>query len=219
MAPHTPTTACYHCGLPVPAGTDVRVEIVGAERSMCCAGCAAVAQVIVGSGLSEYYRYRDSPAANPQEMRLPEAEEVERYDRPALQAEFVRDLGEGRRAITLAIEGMRCAACVWLIERRLTALPGVVEAHVLLASERCDLVWRESETRVSTLLAEIARLGYRAYPYRPDRRALLRREEQRRALIRIGIAGLASMQVDRLLRGLRDDPRWCRLLQRMGFAE
>jgi Cu2+-exporting ATPase len=195
MAPRTPTTVCYHCGLPVPAGTDIRLEVAGVERSMCCPGCAAVAQVIVGSGLSDYYRYRDMPAANPQEVRLPEPGELERYDRPALQAEFVRDLGQGKRGITLAIEGMRCAACVWLIERRLAALPGVVEARVLLASERCDLVWHEADVRLSTLLAEISRLGYRAYPYRPDVRASLRRAESRRALVRIGIAGLASMQV------------------------
>lgn len=162
---------------------------------MCCPGCAAVAQVIVGSGLSEYYRYRDAPAANPRDIRLPELEELTRFDRPALQAELVRDLGEGKRGISLAVEGMRCAACVWLIERRLAALPGVVEARVFLAAERCDLVWRETETRLSTLLAEIARLGYRAYPYRPDVRASVRRAEYRRGLVRIGIAGLASMQV------------------------
>jgi hypothetical protein len=32
-------------------------------------------------------------------------------------------------------------------------------------------------------------------------------------------AGLTSMQVDRLLRGLHDDPRWRRLREKMGFAE
>jgi Cu2+-exporting ATPase len=195
VAPHTPSSPCYHCGLPVPDGIDIHVEIGGTERSMCCPGCAAVAQVIVGSGLSEYYRFREAPAANPQEIRLPATGELERYDRPALQAEFVRDLGEGKRGIALAVEGMRCAACVWLIERRLAAIPGVLEARVLLAAERCDVDWRESDVLLSTILAEIARLGYRAYPYRPDVRAAVRRDEYRRGLIRIGIAGLASMQV------------------------
>jgi Cu2+-exporting ATPase len=179
----------------VPPRLELRVEIAGEARSMCCPGCAAVAQVIVGSGLSEYYRHRDAPAANPQEMRLPELDELARYDRQALQAQFVRDVGDGKRAITLAIEGMRCAACVWLIERRLADLAGVVEARVLLGAERCDLVWQDSETRLSMLLAEISRLGYRAYPYRPDIRATARRAEYRRSLVRIGIAGLASMQV------------------------
>jgi Cu2+-exporting ATPase len=193
--PHTPPIACYHCGLPVPADAEVRVAISGEERSMCCPGCAAVAQVIVGAGLAEYYRYRDAPAANPRELRLPELDELTRYDRPALQAELVRDVGDGKRSITLAVEGMRCAACVWLIERRLAALPGVVEARVLLGAERCDLVWRDAQTTLSALLAEISRLGYRAYPYRPDVRASLRRAEYRRGLVRIGIAGLASMQV------------------------
>jgi hypothetical protein len=32
-------------------------------------------------------------------------------------------------------------------------------------------------------------------------------------------AGLATMQVDRFLRGLHDDPRWRRLLEKMGFVD
>ncbi|MCC7269769.1 MAG: heavy metal translocating P-type ATPase metal-binding domain-containing protein, partial [Rhodocyclaceae bacterium] len=34
-----PEEACYHCGLPVPAGTRFSVTIGGAPRAMCCAGC------------------------------------------------------------------------------------------------------------------------------------------------------------------------------------
>ena len=43
--------ACYHCGLPIPAGVDFPVEIDGQQREMCCAGCQAVAQAIVAGGL------------------------------------------------------------------------------------------------------------------------------------------------------------------------
>ncbi|WP_163823240.1 cation transporter, partial [Proteus mirabilis] len=36
--------------------------------------------------------------------------------------------------ISLAIEGMTCASCVGRVERALKAVPGVVQAHVNLAT-------------------------------------------------------------------------------------
>ena len=45
--------ACYHCGLPLPAGTHFLVVIDGTPRAMCCAGCQAVAQAIAANGLSD----------------------------------------------------------------------------------------------------------------------------------------------------------------------
>jgi copper chaperone CopZ len=46
-----------------------------------------------------------------------------------VQEEFVRELGE-EREIHLLVEGIHCAACVWLIERTLGALNGVLSAQV-----------------------------------------------------------------------------------------
>ncbi|MGL4290917.1 MAG: copper ion binding protein, partial [Phreatobacter sp.] len=41
--------------------------------------------------------------------------------------------------ISLPIEGMTCASCVGRVERVLKAVPGVVQAHVNLATERADI--------------------------------------------------------------------------------
>jgi Cu2+-exporting ATPase len=185
---------CYHCGLPVPSGASWRVAIAGIDRAVCCPGCEAVARVIVDSGLTDYYRYREGPAVNPANLgRFPV--DLQEYDRLSLREEIVRPLEGRRKALTLALEGLRCSACCWLIESRLRALPGVREARVSLTSERCDIEWHDVEHVPSEFVEEISRLGYRAYPYRPDERAAHRDIERRRSLIRLGIAGLASMQV------------------------
>ena len=42
---------CFHCGLPVAAGTRFCIAFDGQMRSLCCAGCEAVAQTIVDAGL------------------------------------------------------------------------------------------------------------------------------------------------------------------------
>ena len=108
---------------------------------------------------------------------------------------MVSDDGAGGRRVTLALSGLRCAACAWLIERHVQRQPGVVEMRVNLASERAELCWREGDTHLSTLLAEIDRLGYGAQPYRPDLQEAARREEYRAALRRLALAGLGAMQV------------------------
>ena len=59
--------SCYHCGLPVPGELELTVKIDGVEREMCCVGCAAVAQSIRDSGLTEYYRHRDALPESPRE--------------------------------------------------------------------------------------------------------------------------------------------------------
>jgi Cu2+-exporting ATPase len=187
-------TACFHCGLPVPDGLELRVTIDGQAREMCCPGCVAVAELIVSSGLTDYYRFRDEPGANP-ELAGERMRDVLRYDHAALQKSFVHAAEGSSRSCTLSIDGMRCAACVWLLESRLGALAGVTGFSANLGSARGELTWNEDETRLSAVLAEIARLGYVARPYRPDWHEAARRDEYRSALRRLVVAGLGAMQV------------------------
>src|SRR5690606_35040061 len=70
---------CFHCGLPVPAGLQLTVGIDNTTRSMCCAGCQAVAQAIVDNGLTSYYQTREGfPAASGSDALVPE--ELRLYD-------------------------------------------------------------------------------------------------------------------------------------------
>ncbi|WP_376748674.1 heavy metal translocating P-type ATPase metal-binding domain-containing protein, partial [Stutzerimonas nitrititolerans] len=34
---------CYHCGLPVPAGSQFNARVLNETRALCCPGCQAVA--------------------------------------------------------------------------------------------------------------------------------------------------------------------------------
>ena len=80
------------------------------------------------------------------------------------------------------------------LQPRVRALGGVTEINVSLGSERAEVAWRSGEIRLSEILAEIARLGYQVVPYSPDERETERNAENRRALVRLGIAGLGAMQ-------------------------
>jgi Cu2+-exporting ATPase len=133
-------------------------------REFCCAGCQAVAETIVSGGLESYYRDRDAPAAGP--AALPEGLTLEAFDHPDAQREFVGREGELACA-ELTLDAINCAACAWLIERRLQQ-DGVARATVNLSNHRLHLVWDDAQTPISTLLASLARIGYRARPFRAD---------------------------------------------------
>jgi Cu2+-exporting ATPase len=185
---------CFHCGLPVPAGSDFRVDIDGEPRAMCCAGCAAVASLIAGSGLGGYYRHRDAAAAGPADTGAG-AGEYAVFDAPDAQADFVVREDDGSCRAQLAIDGINCAACTWLIEHHLQRQPGVSAVSVNLAEQRASIRWRSEELPLSRLMGSIRELGYRPHPYLASQRLQAQRAEGRTALRRMGVAGIVQMQI------------------------
>ena len=187
--------SCYHCGLPIPPQTHFTVVIDGRARRMCCAGCAAVAQAIVDNGLSDYYRHRD---AMPEPVReaLPEVvRELESFDLPELTEQVSRPVGEHEREVTLILEGITCAACVWLNEQHLRRQPGVTHVEINYATRRALVRWDPERTSLSRILKAIAEIGYRAHPFDPKKAEEVAQRERRSMLWRVFVAGFASMQV------------------------
>ncbi|MBI3525640.1 MAG: cadmium-translocating P-type ATPase [Betaproteobacteria bacterium] len=189
--------ACYHCGLPIPADVDIHVEVDAQLRSMCCGGCQAVAQAIVANDLTDYYRHRDALPERPGSREaLPAAlQEMGLFDHPEVQKNFVHSLGEHQREAALILEGITCAACVWLNEQHLARQPGVVGVDINYATRRARVRWDERRIKLSQILAAIAAIGYRAHPYDPARSELLAQQERRTAIWRLFVAGFGMMQV------------------------
>ena len=193
---------CFHCGQPVPKGADYRVEIDGESRPMCCPGCQAVAKSIVEAGLTEFYRYRTAPARTPAEQVPDFLRRAEVFDQPALQQTFVKvDEGNVREA-ALILEGITCAACVWLNERHVGSLPGVLEFSVNYSTHRAHVKWDDSRIHLSDILRAISEIGYLAHPFDPGRQEEIQKREKNLALRRIAVAGLGMMQVMMIAVGL-----------------
>ncbi len=191
----TGASTCFHCGLPVPADSRLDVTIHGVARPMCCPGCQAVAQAIVAAGHADYYRHRTQPARTGSEL-IPELiRQTEIYDHPEIQKTFVRQTGEHIQEAALILEGITCAACIWLNERHIRELPGVLEVNINYATHRALVRWDDNRIRLSEILQAIQRIGYTAHPYDPAQQQQARDRERRAHLRRIGIAGILGMQV------------------------
>ena len=198
---------CYHCAEPVPLDERRTFAFDGAERALCCGGCEAVMSAIVEAGLGDYYRKRIAPAAFgtvPPDIAHA-LDELAVYDEPEFVERHVVPVdAAGRESgaeaavageLTLALDGLRCGACVWLVERTLTARSGVFEASCNFSTSRVRVRFDPARTTPSTLLGALAGIGYRALPFdaRERERALTR--TSRDLLQRLFVAGIASMQV------------------------
>ena len=95
----------------------------------------------------------------------------------------------------LLIEGMHCAACALTIEAALLSVPGVLQANVSAGSHRARIVWSADSIQPSAWMRAVQRAGYRAVPANDAFAREQRRDEGRKALWRLAVAGLCMMQV------------------------
>ena len=185
---------CFHCGLPVPKNVQLSVKYENEARAVCCAGCQAVAQGIIDAGLEGYYRNRTADA---QKASLPPDEilaQLKLYDLPEVQAEFVERLPENEKEAMLMLSGITCAACTWLIEQQLLRQNGVVKVELNYSTQRARVRWDDGCVHLSDILALIQKTGYRAEPYDAQKLEARAQQERKTMLIRLSVAGLASMQ-------------------------
>jgi Cu2+-exporting ATPase len=171
------------------------VAINGHDEPMCCYGCQAVARAIVDSGNADFYRHRTAASPTGQALLPDFIRQTQVYDHPEVQKTFVRVSGEHQREAALILEGIVCAACVWLNERHIAQLPGVLDVQVNYATHRARIRWDETRIKLSDILQAIHNIGYTAHPYDPQQQQQAFDRERRNQLRRIGIAGVLGMQV------------------------
>ncbi|MAY39559.1 MULTISPECIES: heavy metal translocating P-type ATPase [Spongiibacter] len=181
---------CYHCGEPLPAKGHYSLIIDGQERAMCCPACVAVSETILGAGLDDYYRLRDQQASRPNDG----AEDFLQYDSPAVFQQFSSSRN-GLWQSQLSIGDMHCAACAWLIEHRLGMMDGVRSIRVNLQRGKATVEWDPATVKLSAVFDAIYRLGYGVQPWSAEGHLEQMREQQRGLLRRLGLAGVAMMQL------------------------
>ncbi|WP_411833231.1 heavy metal translocating P-type ATPase [Pseudoxanthomonas mexicana] len=179
---------CYHCGGPLPA-TPVRAQAGDGWRAYCCSGCAAAAAWIADARLDSYYALRSAAAARVGEEPL----DLSIWDREEVLAEHGREIPGGREIVVLT-DGMRCAACAWLIDRALEREPAVIDSTANAVTGRIRIAWDPRRAPLSDPLRTLATLGYRPYLAGGRAHEQARLADRKRWLLRLGIAGLGAMQ-------------------------
>jgi Cu2+-exporting ATPase len=178
--------ACAHCGLDVP-----RARIAGdGKPSFCCPGCATVFATIHALELDRYYELQgDEQARRP---AIVSGKSFENLDHETFAAEHVTRCADGSREVVLALEGVHCAACVWLVERLPRILPGVLDARLDRVSGRATLRYDGDGVALSTIARTLDGLGYPPHANRGAARQTARRARARKHVIDLGVAGACA---------------------------
>ncbi len=184
---------CFHCGEPVPLGTNWLTTIEGKPRPMCCIGCQAISKAIVDAGATSYYTQRTTKALDIETLEAlsPWASLLED---PQWSEQHVRSDAQ-ESSTTLAIEGLRCGACAWLIEKILAQTPGIISATANSSTARLNLKWKPQTISLANIAKRVSAIGYALLPIGSAPVEAARKTSERKNMRRLFVAGLASAQV------------------------
>lgn len=190
------TKLCLHCAQPVPGARD---------DDYCCSGCRAARLFLEVGGLTRYYDLRSGTGVPVGEARA---------DHKWIEAlEDEASATPGRLA--LDVQGIHCAACVWVLEALFRRRDG--GGHIVVNPSLGTLDLGVSAAfDLPAFVGDVEALGYRVGP----RRKRAQRESDD-LLLRMGIcfalAGNATFYAAAIYLGLRTGPVFD-LLDELSYA-
>ena len=123
----------------------------------CCTGCEAVFELVQSKGLGDFYERLGKNSLEPVNFK----QNLGVFD------SFVSPTNEGFSEIHLVIDGIFCAACVWLNEKILIEEQGVIEASVNPLTHKARVVFDERQVSLKRILTLIQSIGYKPSAYDP----------------------------------------------------
>jgi P-type Cu2+ transporter len=137
---------CEHCGNALPPS---------ASDSFCCRGCRAVHESIVQAGLVRYYDIKDATIVPPATLGA-DAKHDRNWILPVEQR-----LAAATSAIELPLklQGLRCAACVWLIRQVFSSYPGAQRISINSARGSVRLCV-DARFPIGDFVRELEQFGY-----------------------------------------------------------
>ncbi|MEI6305344.1 MAG: heavy metal translocating P-type ATPase metal-binding domain-containing protein, partial [Deltaproteobacteria bacterium] len=180
--------ACFHCCAAIPKGVEISELRDNTAICFCCHGCRGAYLLITGASLHDYYLRREQSQLDFRQ----DAFQNEYNDSQLARHVYSRN---GSSAIDIIISGIRCASCVWLNEKIISRLPGVLEARVNYATNRARVSFNPDTITPAAIFSRISQLGYQPRPYSSSAADDHTQREKNDLLIRFGTAFFLTMQL------------------------
>lgn len=179
---------CDHCHLVF--SDSVMIHDNGLR--FCCKGCKGIYHLLKDEGLDSFYTKMGETTLTPPSELL---DASENFDTPSFYDRFVTTLPQELSEVSLIIEGIHCAACVWLNEKALHKMPGIIEAHINYTNNKARIVWDSNILKLSAIIDMIRAIGYNAYPYDASMQEVRSNKERKEYYLRMAVAAFASMNM------------------------
>lgn len=180
--------ACSHCHLEF----DDSVMIEDNENYFCCKGCQGVYKLLSDEGLDSFYNKTGNVTLTPPSGKY---EDSSNFDTPAFYDQFVKVNSDGFSEVSLIIEGIHCSACVWLNEKALHKMAGVIEANINFTNNKAVIVWADHIVKLSSVIEMIRSIGYNAFAYDASTQEAHANKERKDYYLRMAVAIFASMNI------------------------
>lgn len=177
----TNKSICAHCSSEVNPKHAIKED----DKYFCCEGCRSVYHLINDEGFGSFYTKRtDWDDAPPVDQIDADEEYFETSIKP---------LKNGDLELSIVISGIRCAACVWLIESSAQKDERIKMFRINYANHKAKIIFNPHEISVKEVLQKITRLGYCPLP--STNIETVHDKERKDYFYRFGVAAFFTMQV------------------------
>lgn len=179
---------CDHCHLEF----SDEVMIHDGEYRFCCNGCRGIFHLLKDEGLESFYSKMGDTTLSPPSEQF---EASSNFDTLSFNERFVTVTKEGLSQVSLVIEGIHCAACVWLNEKALHKMEGVIEASINYTNNKARITWDSDMVKLSAIIDMIRAIGYDAFPYDASLQEVRANKERKEYYLRMAVATFATMNM------------------------
>lgn len=157
--------ACTHCNLTFSEDVMITEHHNDETLYFCCKGCQGVYHLLNSEGLGTFYDKLGDTQLQPASQS---SDDLDKFDLEGFRNKYIKIDEDGLYEIHLIIEGIHCSACVWLNEKVLHKINGIIEATINYTNNKAKVVWDPEEVKLSKIIETIRSIGYNAYPYDPS---------------------------------------------------
>ena len=151
---------CKHC-----AGHFEGEAVIDANGDeFCCNGCKNVYAYLKSQGFSEFYSKLKNGEQN---LAKPSSKH---FDKQSASSMFSKLLRRDENSpficeLEVLISGIHCPACIWLNEKALSNLEGVLELNISATTSKARVLFDERKTALEEILNLIIAIGYDPKPF------------------------------------------------------
>ena len=150
---------CNHCHL----SFDEKIMIKENDLNFCCGGCQSVYHILKSENLDSFYeKLGNKTIKAPLQVSN---DDLAKFDSENFLNSYTTITKDGFVQIDLILEGIHCAACVWLNEKVLYDTKGVIEANINFTTNKARVVFNSDILKLSDIIKKIRSVGYNAYAY------------------------------------------------------
>jgi len=150
---------CNHCQI----AFENEVMIKENDLFFCCKGCQSVYYLLQDEDLGSFYNKLGNKTLA--SVKKHEQNDLNNFDEESFFKNYVKETQDGFSHIDLIIEGIHCSACVWLNEKILFELEGIIEAKINFTNNKAKIIFDKDEIKLSSIISKIRSIGYDAYAY------------------------------------------------------